>query len=111
MTSTSLGVVLLVAFVGTGASAALRDTAASLTGTLAFSTSAATTSPVGAYGVTPGGQTSSNYTITYVAGTLDITQAALTVTADADISTVANDHFGSPVSASRAHRTPWPSPL
>src|SRR5206468_5261364 len=58
-----------------------------------FTTAATAASGVGAYDVTPGGLTSSNYTITFVKGTLDITKAALSVTADADTSTAAVDHF------------------
>src|SRR5262249_30755773 len=58
------------------------DTSSSLSGTLSFSTSATTSSDMGNYNVTPSGLTSSNYAITFVAGTLQVTQAALTVTAD-----------------------------
>ena len=49
------------------------DTPASLTGTLACVTTATLTSPVGTYPITCSGQTSANYTITYVPGTLTIT--------------------------------------
>src|SRR5207237_2313028 len=55
--------------------------------------SATASSDVGAYSVTPGGLTSTNYTITFVDGTLDITPAALSVTTDAIPATVAVDHF------------------
>jgi hypothetical protein len=53
------------------------DTAASLGGTLVFSTPATTTSPVGTYTITPSGLTSTNYTISFVSGTLTITAAVL----------------------------------
>src|SRR5439155_5373215 len=52
-----------------------------LGGALAFSTAATSSSPVGSYGVTPSGLTSSNYAITIVDGTLSITKAPLTVSA------------------------------
>jgi hypothetical protein len=58
------------------------DTAASLGGTLTFSTTATAGSAVGTYPVTPAGLTSSNYTITYVTGTLTVTPAVLTITAN-----------------------------
>ena len=45
----------------------------SLTGTLSCSTTAAATSPVGTYPITCSGQTSTNYVITYVPGTLTVT--------------------------------------
>ncbi len=56
------------------------DTAAALGGTLNFSTTATASSPVGTYPITPSGVTSANYTITFVDGTLSITQTPLTVT-------------------------------
>jgi hypothetical protein len=49
------------------------DTAASLAGTLDFTTPATITSPKGTYPITPFGQTSTNYTITYVNGQLLVT--------------------------------------
>jgi hypothetical protein len=53
-----------------------------LGGTLVFSTTATAASPVGAYPITPSGPlTSSGYAITYVAGTLTVTKAPLSVTA------------------------------
>src|SRR5204863_529139 len=58
------------------------DTAASLGGTLSVTTTATAASAVGGYPITAGGQTSGNYTIAYVAGTLTVTKASLTVTAD-----------------------------
>ena len=44
-----------------------------LSGTLVFSTPATSTSPVGTYPIVPSGLSSTNYTITYVNGTLTIT--------------------------------------
>ncbi len=58
-----------------------------LGGTLAFSTTATSTSNVGTYPITPSGLTSSNYTITFQSGTLTITKAPLTVTADGQTKT------------------------
>src|SRR5207244_813747 len=58
------------------------DTTASLGGTLSLSTSATAASPAGTYAITPSGLTSSNYMITFLNGTLIITAAPLTVTAD-----------------------------
>ncbi len=59
------------------------DTYASLGGTLAFLTTASQTSTVAGspYSITPGGLTSTNYTISFVAGRLTVTPASLTVTA------------------------------
>jgi len=53
-----------------------------LGGTLAFSTTTTSNSPVGTYtnAVTPGGLTSSNYNIIFVKGNMVVTKAALTVT-------------------------------
>src|SRR5262249_23674933 len=58
------------------------DSAGSLGGTLSFSTLATATSPVGTYAITPSGLTGSNYTITFANGTLTVTPALLTVTAN-----------------------------
>ncbi|HEX3622577.1 MAG TPA: MBG domain-containing protein [Acidimicrobiales bacterium] len=58
------------------------DGPASLGGTLAFATPATAASGLGGYAITPSGLTSANYTITFTAGTLSVTKAALTVTAD-----------------------------
>ena len=58
------------------------DTAASLGGTLAYSTTATSTSPAGPYPVTPSGLTSTNYAITFANGTLTVTPANLIVTAN-----------------------------
>jgi hypothetical protein len=51
------------------------DGPGSLTGTLTCTTTAVTNSPVGSYPITCSGQSSPNYTITYVPGTLAITFA------------------------------------
>src|SRR5205823_8100912 len=56
------------------------DTPASLTGTLSCVTTAVQSSPVGGYPITCSGQTSTNYTITYVPGTLKVTPVPLTTT-------------------------------
>jgi hypothetical protein len=58
------------------------DDAADLLGTLAFTTTAETNSPVGTYPVTPSGLSSPNYTASFVDGTLTITAYALVATAD-----------------------------
>src|SRR5204863_75042 len=55
------------------------DTVASLSGSASFSTSATATSAPGSYSVTPGGVSSSNYTITFAAGTLTVTKANTSV--------------------------------
>jgi filamentous hemagglutinin family protein len=56
------------------------ETSSALGGTLAF-TGAGTN--VGSYSITPTGLTAANYTISYAAGTLTVTPAPLTVTANA----------------------------
>ncbi len=53
-----------------------------LSGTLSLSTPATTSSNVGSYAITPSGLTSGNYAITFVPGTLTVSPAALTVTAN-----------------------------
>ena len=58
------------------------DTPSSLSGTLGFSTLATAASPVGTYAVTPSGLSSSNYAISFVNGTLAVTPAPLTITAN-----------------------------
>ncbi|HMD97762.1 MAG TPA: MBG domain-containing protein [Terriglobia bacterium] len=58
------------------------DTASSLTGTLTCSSTATAGSPAGMYPITCSGQSSTNYNISYSAGTLTVTAAPLTVTAD-----------------------------
>ncbi len=61
---------------------AAGDNASVLGGTLGFATPAVATSPVGSYSVTPNGLTSSNYAISFVPGTLEVTARPITVTAD-----------------------------
>jgi FtsP/CotA-like multicopper oxidase with cupredoxin domain len=61
------------AFTATYAGFVNGNTPASLTGTLACTTTANATSPAGTYPITCSGQTSANYTITYVPGVLTVT--------------------------------------
>jgi gliding motility-associated-like protein len=72
-------------FVGT-------DDASSLTTQPTLSTTAVTTSPVNTYPITASGAVSANYTITYQPGTLTVTPAALTITANSDTKV-----YGAPV--------------
>src|SRR5262249_45645780 len=58
------------------------DTVASLATPPALSTSATAGSAVGTYAITAAGGASPNYTFTYVNGTLTVTAAALTITAN-----------------------------
>src|SRR6202035_6076310 len=59
------------------------DTLGSIGVTPVLSTLATTTSPVASYAISVSGPaTTTNYAITYVNGTLTVTQAALTITAD-----------------------------
>jgi uncharacterized repeat protein (TIGR02543 family) len=58
------------------------ENAGNLQGTLSFSGNAVTAVNAGTYQIIPGGLTSNNYTITFVNGTLSITRASLTITAD-----------------------------
>jgi Ice-binding-like/MBG domain (YGX type)/Domain of unknown function (DUF4214)/SdrD B-like domain len=58
------------------------DTAASLTTAPTLTTNGPTGSHVGVYSITASGAVDPNYTITYVVGTLTVTQAPLTITAD-----------------------------
>jgi subtilisin family serine protease len=58
------------------------DDAGDLGGALSFATSATNSSTVGGYPVSASGLSSANYTIGYVAGTLTVNPAPLTVTAD-----------------------------
>ncbi len=60
-----------------------------LSGTLAFSTTTSSSSPVGTYtgAVTPSGLTSSNYAITFASGNMVVNLAALTVTASPETKT------------------------
>jgi hypothetical protein len=55
------------------------DTFASLTGALAYATSATAQSPVGTYPVTASGLHSPNYVITFVSGTLSVVRGGATV--------------------------------
>src|SRR5665647_816384 len=57
------------------------DGSSSLGGTLTYTTTAGTASPVAAYAVTPAGLTSPNYSITFVDGTLDVGVKTLHITA------------------------------
>ncbi|MGO9203756.1 MAG: MBG domain-containing protein [Limisphaerales bacterium] len=57
------------------------DTASSLTTPPALTTTATSASPVGNYSISASGAASSNYTISYAAGTLTVNKAALTITA------------------------------
>ena len=59
------------------------ETTAALTGALAFTTPAIPSSNVGNYALIPSGQSSTNYTITYVNGALGVIPAPLMVTAEA----------------------------
>ncbi|MDO8811761.1 MAG: MBG domain-containing protein [Gallionella sp.] len=59
------------------------ETAAALTGALAFATPAIPASNVGNYAITPSGHSSANYTIAYVNGTLGVIPVSLMVAADA----------------------------
>src|SRR5262249_54589327 len=58
------------------------DTAGSLTTAPSVSTTATATSPAGTYPITPSGAVSANYVIAYVNGTLTVTPAVLTITAN-----------------------------
>ena len=58
------------------------DTSASLTTQPTLSTTATAASPVGSYTVTAAGAVDGNYTISYLGGTLTVTRAALTITAN-----------------------------
>ncbi len=74
----------------------LGEAASVLGGTLGFTTAATASSSVAGspYPITPAGLTSTNYSITFVAGKLTVTPAALTVTAN-DASKV----YGAPLPA------------
>src|SRR6202012_160699 len=58
------------------------DNASSLTNAPTAGTTATSASPVGTYPITASGAVAANYTITYVAGTLTVGPAALTITAN-----------------------------
>jgi hypothetical protein len=68
--------------------------ASALSGSLSLSSATWAGSPVGAYAIVPSGLTSSNYAISYINGTLTITQAPLTVTANN-----ASSQYGTPIPA------------
>jgi alpha-tubulin suppressor-like RCC1 family protein len=72
----------MVSFTATATGLVNGDTLASLNGTLTFTSTATASSPVGTYSIALGGLSSPNYTINFVAGSLSITPAALTITAD-----------------------------
>jgi hypothetical protein len=76
------------------------DTAASLTTAPTIATTATATSAVGAYPIGPSGAVDANYSITYVAGTLTVTPAPLTVTADNQTKA-----YGAPLPALTVHYT------
>jgi hypothetical protein len=59
-------------FTATYSGFVLGEGPSALTGTLSCTTTAVTNSPVGGYPITCSGQTSTNYAITYVAGTLHV---------------------------------------
>ncbi|HBG05184.1 MAG TPA: hypothetical protein DDY22_06420 [Geobacter sp.] len=58
------------------------DTPASLTTQPSASTTATATTPAGSYAISPSGAASTNYSLSYVAGTLTVTKATLSVTAN-----------------------------
>jgi hypothetical protein len=58
-----------------------NETKSVLGGTLVFTTAATASSPVGSYSVTPGGLTSTNYSLTFTPANLTIQARPLTVTA------------------------------
>src|SRR5437763_4461577 len=58
------------------------DSASSLSSPVVLSTSASASSNVGSYPITPGGAASTNYSLSFIPGTLTITTAALTIAAD-----------------------------
>jgi alpha-tubulin suppressor-like RCC1 family protein len=58
------------------------DSAASLSGALVCATTGTSTSPVGSYPITCSGLSSTNYTISFVPGTLSITSDQLTISAN-----------------------------
>lgn len=58
------------------------DTSASLTTQPMLSTTATAASPVGAYAISIGGAVDANYAISYVPGTLTVTPAVVTITAN-----------------------------
>jgi len=73
----------LPAFTASFTGLASGQTVANLSGTLAFTTAATTSSPVGTYAVTPGGLSSPNYAITFVSAALSILKAPVAMTLSA----------------------------
>ena len=69
----------LPAFTASAAGFVNGDTFASLSGALAFATSATAQSAVGTYPVTPSGLSSPNYVITFVTGALAVVRGGVTV--------------------------------
>src|SRR6185295_3769442 len=61
-----------------------------LTGTLALATAAAPASNVGNYAIVPSGQSSANYSITFVNGALAVTPAPLGIAANSATKTFGN---------------------
>ena len=70
------------AFTATLAGLVNGDTEASLDTPVALTTTAAATSPAGNYDIVPAGAADANYTVSFANGSLTVTPAALTVTAD-----------------------------
>jgi MBG domain (YGX type) len=84
------------------------DTPNSLGGTLGFSTSATASSPAGPYPVLPGGLTSANYSIRFVAGTLTVSPAQSTSSTPA--SPLASSPGGASSPVPHVNATPGPTP-
>jgi hypothetical protein len=63
-------------FTATSTGFKLGQTVVDLNGSLAFATPATTTSPPGAYAITPGGVSAGNYTIMFIDGVLVVGQGA-----------------------------------
>ncbi|MCS6880926.1 MAG: MBG domain-containing protein [Oscillochloridaceae bacterium] len=78
------------------------DGPADLNGTLSFSTPATTASPAGTYPITPGGLTSNNYAITFVDGTLTVTERDLPEIAWPDPAPIT---YGTPLSSAQLNAT------
>jgi hypothetical protein len=70
------------AFSATYAGFVNGDTAASLTTSVSLAATATSSSPAGSYSITASGAADANYTISYVAGTLTVSPAPLTITAN-----------------------------
>ncbi len=81
-----------------------------LEGTLLFTTSAQTNSPVGSYPIVPSGLSSTNYTLTYSNGTLSVCAYALVVAADSQSRSYGapnpaiDRHAGGPAKRGQHHR-------